>query len=165
MHTRSVLFFILLCSIAFSSLDAQTKKIVGGKTAAFTETVHGLGFSVGPASGAGLSYRAHFASDLSLQLTFGIISTEDIMFLSYGIEFQYDLARGNATRFYAAGASAYYRSGIDRNKYEAPFRFGAGIGGEILVLDDFHFSIEGLITVFSDGNIYPIPQAGMHYYF
>ena len=130
-----------------------------------TKAAYGLGFSAGWASGIGLSFRAHLPSKASVQGVFGIIKTSDKLSMSIGGEFQYDLVRNNTTRFFVGSALSYFYDGNSRNEVSAPYRFGAGIGGEFYVQGALHVTVEGMFTVFSDGRVIPLPQIAAHYYF
>ncbi len=133
---------------------------------AFGKSVYGLGFSGGPASGLGISYRYHTEGKSSLQAVFGVFKPKTTdTFYSFGAEFQQDLTRSNSARFFFGAASSYIYNGSGGNNYSAPFRFGAGLGGEFLMQDAVHFTFEGLFTYFSDGTILPLPQLSIHYYF
>lgn len=164
MNRISIGLMIALCIFAAES-SAQVA-VSDAKGEAFGQTVHGLGFSGGPASGLGISYRYHFASKSSLQGIIGIFKPKSTdTFYSFGAEFQQDLTRSGSARFFFAGASSYIYNGTGINNYSAPFRAGLGLGGEFLVQDAVHFSFEGLFTYFSDGTILPLPQLAIHYYF
>jgi hypothetical protein len=141
--------------------------IVSGdnKAESFDKSVYGLGFAGGPASGVGISFRDHFPSRISVQVVFGILKDNVNTFVSTGAELQYDLVRGNSTRFYVGSAYGYFYNGSDVNSFKAPSRFGVGLGGEFNIKDAFHFSVEGMFVFFSDGTIIPLPQASIHYYF
>ncbi|HUI09754.1 MAG TPA: hypothetical protein VL221_05455 [Bacteroidota bacterium] len=137
-----------------------------GRDGGLRENVYGLGLAVGAASGIGLSFRHHLPGYFSYQLIGGIIKVDNRTSYAFGGEFQYDFIRGSGVRFFAAGALGYYYAGKGGgNEIDAPGRVGAGIGAEVPVQGGFHFSGELLFTYFSDGNVLPLPQVGMHYYF
>jgi len=126
----------------------------------------GLGLSLGAASGIGLSFRHHFPSTISYQLTGGIINVDDRMQYCFGVEVQADLSRTYTTRFFAAGAAGYYHAGKSgKNEMVGPGRAGIGIGGETYLGGGFHGSLELLFTYFTDGTVLPLPQCAFHYYF
>lgn len=155
-----VLFVVLI-----QELNAQVA-VSNARGEAFDQTVHGLGFSGGPASGVGISYRYHLASKSSLQGIVGVFKPKSTdTFASFGAEFQQDLTRSGSARFFFAGATSYVYNGTGTNNYSAPFRAGMGVGGEFLLQDAVHFSFQGLFTYFSDGTILPLPQLAVHYYF
>jgi len=129
------------------------------------KTVYGLGVAAGWASGVGVSFRAHLPSKSSFQGVFGIIKTSDKLSMSLGTEYQYDLVRGSATRFYVAPAVSYFYYGNGRNEVSGPFRVGLGAGGEFNIRESLHLSLEGMFVFFSDGRVIPLPQAALHYYF
>ncbi|MBI2428961.1 MAG: hypothetical protein HYV29_09245 [Ignavibacteriales bacterium] len=159
----SLLVFVLLCSFSQSYSQVAVSSVKGD---AFGNGVHGLGFSGGPASGAGISYRYHTEGKSSLQGIVGVFKPKSTdTFYSFGAEFQQDLTRSNSARFFFAVASSYVFNGTGSNNYSAPFRAGLGVGGEFLLQDAVHFSFQGLFTYFSDGTILPLPQLAVHYYF
>ncbi len=129
------------------------------------KTVYGLGVAAGWASGIGVSFRAHLPSKSSFQGVFGIIRTSDKLSMSVGGEYQYDLVRGSATRFYVAPAISYFYNGNGGNEVSGPFRVGVGAGGEFKLQEALHLSLEGMFVFFSDGRVIPLPQAAIHYYF
>lgn len=159
---------VLLCMLMILYISPSRSQVAVSnvKGEAFDQSVHGLGFSGGPASGVGISYRYHLASKSSLQGVFGVFKPKSSdTFYSFGTEFQQDLTRSSSARFFFAGASSYIYNGTGANNYSAPFRAGIGLGGEFLLQDAVHFSFQGLFTYFSDGTILPLPQMSIHYYF
>lgn len=155
-------FFLIVSSTQIFSQVAVSS--VRGD--AFGQSVHGLGFSGGFASGIGFSYRYHMEGKASLQGVVGVFKPKSTdTFYSFGIEFQQDLTRSNSARFFFAGATSYFYNGTGVNNYMAPFRAGMGLGGEFLLQDAVHLTFQGLFTYFSDGTILPLPQLAVHYYF
>lgn len=129
-------------------------------------SVFGLGFSGGPATGVGLSFRHHLPSIVSYQVNGGIIKVDDRMSYSVGAEVQVDLSRSEAVRFFAAGGASYFYTGkTSHNDMEGPARFGIGLGGEFHAGSGIHSTLELLFTAFNDGTVLPLPQLGFHYYF
>jgi hypothetical protein len=156
-------FVIPLFCISFANAQVSTSGLSDAK--GLSQAVYGLGFSAGWASGVGISFRSHLPSKASVQGVFGIIKTSNKLLLSLGGEYQFDLVRNNTTRFYAGPALGYYYSGSGKNESSAPFRIGAGVGGEFHVKDALHVSVEGMFVFFSDGRVIPLPQISAHYYF
>lgn len=129
-------------------------------------TVYGLGFAGGPATGLGLSFRYHMPSAFSYQIVGGVIKVDTKLMYDIGGEAQFDLVRGDETRFFAAGGVGYYYSRDSRsNDLKGPFRVGLGIGGEFSHIQVLHITVEGMFVLFSDGTILPLPQLSLHYYF
>jgi len=161
----------LSCAIIFALVASFSPAVAQVTTAGLTKaenldrTVYGLGFTASAASGLGVSFRAHLPSKLSLQGVFGIIKTSDKLLLSIGGEGQYDLVRGNLTRFYICSAASYFYEGSGGNEIGGPFRIGVGVGGEFYVRESFHVSVGGMFVYFSDGTILPLPEISCHYYF
>ena len=159
----AMLFFALLCAAPASV--AQVSVQGNQKAENFGKDVYGLGLSVGPASGIGISFRNHLPSKISYQLVGGIIKAGDKTSASIGGEFQFDLVRGTTTRLYFGPSISYFYSGTDSNTYVGPFRAGIGVGGELSLQQAVHVSLEGVFVYYSNGDIAPMPQIALHYYF
>jgi hypothetical protein len=160
--------FLSWCVLSFIFVSISLAQITTSglsKAEDLSKPVYGVGLSAGWASGVGLSFRSHFPSKSSLQIVFGIIKTSDKLAMNVGGEYQYDLVRSNAMRFFIAGTLAYFYHGIKTNELEGPFRMGGGIGGEFHAQGALHVTIEGIFVYFSDGRVIPLPQIAAHYYF
>lgn len=154
---------LLLCT---APAGAQVIMPEPGREPGLRTNVFGLGLAVGAASGAGLSFRHHLPSVVSYQLTGGIIKVNERLSYSMGAELQFDLARGHVSRFFVGGAAAYYYSGsTSHNEMDGPARLGIGIGGEYAGGSGLHVIGDLMFTYFSDGNVLPLPQIGIFYYF
>ncbi|MDP1675724.1 MAG: hypothetical protein Q8L88_02570 [Bacteroidota bacterium] len=165
MKRNPTVLLVVLFVLTITTAKAQVA-VSDVKGEAFGRSIHGLGFSGGPASGIGISYRYHTEGKSSLQTVLGIFKPKNTdTFYSFGTEFQQDLTRSRSARFFFGAASSYIYNGSGSNNYTAPFRFGVGLGGEFLLQDAVHFSFQGLFTYFSDGTILPLPQLAIHYYF
>ncbi|HZY09927.1 MAG TPA: hypothetical protein VFF29_02130 [Bacteroidota bacterium] len=128
--------------------------------------VYGLGVSAGYVSGFGLSFRHHLSSPFSYQIVGGIIKIDKALHYNLGSVIEYDLVRGETTRFYTCGGAGYFYSGESGgNDLDGPFRFGVGIGIEKSRLEALSISGEFMFTFFSDGTVLPLPQISFHYYF
>lgn len=160
------IFSLTIALILFTSAAGAQVAVTSVKGEAFGKSVYGLGFSGGPASGVGISYRYHAEGKTSLQGVLGIFKPKNTdTFYTFGAEFQQDLTRSGSARFFFGAASSYFYNGSGQNRYAAPFRFGAGLGGEFLLQEGVHMTFQGLFTYFSDGTILPLPQLAIHYYF
>jgi hypothetical protein len=163
---KAILLWSTISILSISSISPAQISTSGLQAAqGLDKTVYGLGLSAGLASGFGVSFRAHFPSKSSVQAVFGIIKTNDKTALSIGGEYQYDLVRGNTTRFFFGPAASFNYLGAGHNELSGPFRVGVGIGGEFKVRESFHVSAEAMFVFFSDGTVLPLPQLAMHYYF
>ncbi|NUN69649.1 MAG: hypothetical protein HUU02_08060 [Bacteroidetes bacterium] len=157
---------IAICILSVPLLSSAQVAVTSVKGESFGKSVYGLGFSGGPASGIGISYRYHSEGKASLQGVLGIFKPKNTdTFYSFGAEYQQDLTRSNSARFFFGAATSFFFNGSDVNRYAAPFRFGAGLGGEFLLQEGVHMTFQGLFTYFSDGTILPLPQLSIHYYF
>ncbi len=158
-----IFLFIILFSLTTSCIGQVAEPET--ETKEMRTSVYGVGLSVGVASGFGLSFRHHFPSNFSYQLVGGIIKADEKVSYNIGGALHYDFVRGQSTRFFGGGAMGYFYQGDNNNELKTPFRLGLGIGGEFRIAEALHFSAELLFTYFSNGDIIPLPQAGIHYYF
>ena len=132
----------------------------------FSRSIFGLGVSASFVNGFGFSFRHHLPSEISYQVGFGIIKTASNLLYNLGGEMQYDITRSGDTRFYACGGLGYFYAGESgSNDLSGPFRVGVGVGGELRKIESFHLSGGLMITYFSDGTIWPLPELSAHYYF
>lgn len=162
---KSVVLLLASVLIVFS-LRAQVVMPERDAASDMKKSVFGLGFSGGPASGLGLSFRHHLPSIVSYQIIGGIIKVDDRMSYSIGAEVQVDLARSEVVRFFAAGGVSYFYTGrTSHNDMDGPGRLGVGLGGELYAGTGVHTALELLFTYFNDGTVLPLPQLGFHYYF
>ena len=165
---NSIRFAATALLVLLYAAPARTQAVLPerGRDGGLRTNVYGLGLAAGAASGIGLSFRHHLPGYVSYQLIGGIIKVDNKTSYAVGGEIQYDFIRGAGVRFFAAGALGYYFSGRGNgNEIEGPGRICAGIGAEVPVQGGFHVSGEVLFTYFTDGNVLPLPQVGMHYYF
>ncbi len=156
---------VIMAVLLSQTLRGQV--IFGGDSlqTSFEKSVYGLGFSGGPVSGFGASFRVHSPGHSSFQINLGLMKTSETTFFSTGGTFQYDVVRGTLTRFFIGASTSYFYYGDGRNRYQAPWRFGVGLGGEFNAVDALHFAFEGAFVYFSNGDILPMPQLSLHYYF
>jgi hypothetical protein len=165
MNRRIVVLLLLMAgfaSIAVSQVAIPDRR--GGT--GFREEVMGLGFFAGPTSGLGVSFRHHLRIPFSYQITAGIIKVDDRLLYDFGGEVQYDLSRGEGSRFFVVGGLGYYYAGrSSHNDIDAPARLGFGAGAEVGISPAIGATLELLFTIFTDGTILPLPQAGIFYYF
>jgi len=128
-------------------------------------SVYGIGLSAGVASGLGLSFRHHLPSKFSYQLIGGVIKVDKKVSYNIGSELQYDFTRGTSTRFFGVGTLGYFYHGESSNDVSGPLRIGLGIGGEFRMAESLNIGAEFLFTYYSNGDILPLPQFNLHYYF
>jgi len=161
----------LLCALGLLIALIPTRSFSQVSTSGLTRaesmgrSVYGLGMAAGYASGVGISFRSHLPSKSSVQGVFGIIKTPSTLYMSIGGEYQYDLVRGNLTRFFAVGSTGYFYRGSGSNQVNGPFRIGAGIGAEFNLREAIHVTFEGQFVYASNNTILPLPQVAVHYYF
>jgi hypothetical protein len=163
MKIISVFIVILLLSFcqAYSQVVVPDKE----RPTELERGVFGLGASINLGTGIGISFRHHLPSIMSYQITAGVIKDSRKLLYDIGAEIQFDLVRGEVTRFYAGGGMGYFYSGEHDNELEGPFRIATGIGIETKIRESLHFSGNLYFTYFTNGQILPLPSVGMHYYF
>lgn len=165
-RVKSIFFLLVLLSILCSSQSFSQVSVQGNQKAEnFGKNVYGLGISGGPASGVGISFRNHLPSKVSYQIVGGIIKSGEKTSASIGAEFQYDLVRATTTRLFFGPSTSYFYSGSGGNDFAGPFRFGIGVGGELNIQNAVNVSLEGVFVYYSNGDIAPMPQVAVHYYF
>ncbi len=163
-HRIVVLASCLL--IGLTPVRAQVVAPERASSGTIHENVFGLGIAGGAASGLGLSFRHHLPSIISYEINGGVIKVDDRMLYDIGGQLQVDLSRTHTTRFFVAGAFAYYYAGsANHNEMSAPERVGLGLGGEMYSGSGLHATLELLFTYFADATVLPLPQVGVHYYF
>jgi hypothetical protein len=154
---------VLILSAPVARAQA-TLPLQGGEQ--INRNVFGIGVSAGPVSGIGLSFRHHLPARFSYQVTGGIIKVDEKLSYALGAEAQFDFTRKESDRFYLVLAAGYYYTGKpDENELEGPARAGLGVGAELSLGGPLHVNGELLFSYFSDGNVLPLPQVGLHYYF
>lgn len=165
MKSHFLTFLAIAVLFCAENISAQVVLPERGQEPGLRESVFGLGLWGGPATGLGLSFRHHLPSQLSYMISGGIIKADERLLYDIGIEAQFDLARNATNRFFVAGGFGQYYAGKNGNDMKAPTRLGLGIGGEFAVSPGVHTTLEAMFTIFSDGNVLPLPQIGFHYYF
>jgi len=160
--------YVTIIIITFLFIGSLTAQVVSPDQESKTidRSIYGLGFSAGVASGFGLSFRHHLPGEVSYQLVGGVIKVDRVVSYNVGGEFQYDFIRGESARFFGASAlGIFYNGKSGHNDLRGPLRFGLGIGGEFSKGSPLHATAELLFTYFSNGDVLPLPQIGIHYYF
>lgn len=165
MNRRTIVAGVIAVLLTATGLNAQVSASGLSRAESMGRSVYGLGFAAGYASGVGISFRSHLPSKSSVQGVFGIIKTSSTLYMSLGAEYQYDLVRGNQTRFFAVGSTGYFYRGSDRNEVNGPFRIGAGIGAEFNLREAIHVTLAGQFVYASNHTVLPLPQLAIHYYF
>jgi hypothetical protein len=155
-----IILFLFVGSLAAQVVSPDQESNV------IDRSIYGLGLSAGVASGFGLSFRHHLPGDVSYQLVGGVIKADRVVSYNIGGEFQYDFIRSESTRFFGASAlGVFYNGKSGHNDLRGPVRFGLGVGGEYSKGSPLHVSAELLFTYFSNGDVLPLPQLALHYYF
>ena len=161
------LTIVLLVALLGNVSICLSQVIVSERTdMQYDRQVFGVGVSVGPIDGSGISFRHHLLVPFSYTLNAGVIKVDENLHYALGADLEYDLARSmNGRYFVVLGFGYYYSGSTSVNEMNGPFRTGLGVGAEFAVNGPLHFSLMGAFTFFSDGTILPLPQIGIHYYF
>lgn len=159
--------FALFLIIVLSYIPVFSQVVVPDKDrpTELEQGVFGLGFAASVGTGIGISFRHHLPSITSYQITTGVIKDSRKLIWDIGVELQFDLVRGEKSRFFAGGGLGYFYDGDGVNELKGPFRVAAGIGIETKARDALHLSGSLYFTYFTNGQILPLPQVGIHYYF
>jgi len=158
-------FCAVIATILAVSAGSAQVLTEGQHTREVGQSIYGLGLSAGVASGFGLSFRHHLPGFFSYQIVGGVIKVDDKTDYNIGGELQFDMTRGDRSRFFADASTGYFYSGNGGNNLSGPYRLGLGLGWEWGNFEPMNMSAELLFTYFSDGTILPLPQVALHYYF
>jgi hypothetical protein len=171
------LLALLMCAMLFQPLLAQdTEKKDAGTEVKAAQTIDniftykprwGVGVHGGLLSGMGLGVRFHPQSRFSAQLVGGGIKIEDDLLATIGAEGQFDLDVMAASRLYALVGLGWYQDKRGDDEWgDNRWRIGAGIGYEWAISSKMVFLTSLNFTYFTnDGSFWPLPQAGIFYYF
>lgn len=161
------LFLLIAAGSVLLSMSASSQVVLPDERhpTKLGRVVYGLGFAAGAGTGLGVSFRHHLPSEMSYQLVGGIVKVDRKLSYDVGLELQFDFLRGKTSRYFVGMGVSYFYSGEGRNTLRGPFRAAVGVGGEFSNIQLVHLTISGMFTYFSDGNILPLPQLGIHYYF
>lgn len=132
---------------------------------------YGIGLYGSLLSGAGLSGRMVLADRFTIQLTTFVFANSSLTHFNAGLEGQYNFAKGSVGRLYGLGGFGYYLSTSSDslkpgNRVAEPFRTGLGVGGDLLLADNF--AVDGALAFHwfvATGKVLPLPTFGFHYYF
>ena len=145
-----------------------------------------LGAVAGGISGIGISYRHYYSDTFGIQLAGIGFGGLDNAFASFGVDFFSIISRSENRRLYVPiGISALYMAGgycTSYNYYSSSCErqwsgngtvmIGSGLGIELGGASQFTFTFElpltlmfGMIGGVHFSGIYPIPVAGIHFYF
>ncbi|MBL7997917.1 MAG: hypothetical protein JNL32_04685 [Candidatus Kapabacteria bacterium] len=132
----------------------------------------GVGAQLGASTGGGISMRYTMPNRIGTELTFWYLTLgSDRAMYNIGAEFQYKLDNSADSRVYAIGGVGYYGESLTKdsvsnsNTLTGPFRFGVGLGYEWSISRAAMINVEGVLTIFSDKTVLPLPQMGFVYYF
>ena len=115
----------------------------------------------------GVSFRQRIANTaVAYQINGGILKLSSTYYYDIGGEFQFDLSGSDNDRVYIIAGLGYYYKGISTNDLTTPIRIGAGVGYEFSMAKQIGLSLGLLVMAFlPGGNILPLPQIGMHFFF
>lgn len=128
------------------------------------ENYFGVGLQAGQSTGLGVSTRLLFPNRMGFELNFGVISGSSKTSWDVGTEFQFKLDNSTTSRVYMLVGTAYYSFEDSR-----PVRLALGVGYEAVLSGKLAWNIEVPLTMRFGGTgsteIYPLPQAGLIFYF
>jgi hypothetical protein len=162
-------FTISLLITASPSLFAQRDyddDYGSGRNIFQEKDMYAVGLQAGLMTGTGVAVRFHPMGRWGFQVVGGGMAGNVTSAYSFGAEVQFDFEADRRARFYCYAGGGFYafkKHGDD--KLESPSRFGVGIAYEWGVSRKLVFNVSGALTYFENGNFFPTPQIGMHYYF
>jgi len=165
---RGIVFFVLILlvvPVANAQINISDSTI--SKPKHFSENIFGVGLHASLTSGLGLSFRQRIAGTaVAYQINGGIIKVGSFLYYDLGAEFQFDLSGSDNDRVYVIGGAGYYYKGDVSNELKTPTRIGVGLGYEFSLTKQIGVSVGLLIAGFlPSGDILPLPQIGLHYFF
>ena len=123
--------------------------------------VAALGLNSGASSGSGLAIRWPALPQTMFTVTGAAWGKSGEVRWDLGLETHYVLRQASRTRLFVGPSLAHYS--FDDDSY---WNIGAGVGLEILVWPRWAFKVDLSFTWLSDKDaVYPLPQAGLLYYF
>lgn len=122
--------------------------------------VGGIGVSAGASSGSGLSVRWPALPQTMFTLTGAVWGKSGEIQWNAGVEAHYILRQSGRTRFYVGPSMAYYQMNGNED-----WNIGAGVGVERLLWPRWALKLDLTFTWMSgEEAIYPLPQAGLIFY-
>ena len=133
----------------------------------FADNIFGIGLHASLVTGMGISFRQRIANTaVAYQINGGVLKFSSTYLYDIGGEFQFDLSGSDNDRVYLIAGLGYYYKGMSVNDLTTPIRIGAGGGYEFSMTKQIGLSLGVLIMAFlPGGNILPLPQIGMHFFF
>ncbi len=163
--------FLAAAGVSYAQGDVETGEPVTVGDNFYRNTYFAVGLNAGLLSGAGIGARMSFPGGLAAQTSFFATSFGDYFHFNIGGEVQYAFDRNADGRLYSLLGVGFYSSRSDDetkpgNRIANPFRAGLGVGYEWFTTRSLVVSISGALTYFpSTGEVYPLPELGMYYYF
>ncbi len=144
---------VLAAALCLHLLSAVSAAQTAGRNRA-------LGAAAGVASGVGFSYRQVAPEKIGFQVAFIGWKTGDGHFVSIGVQPMYVIDEKATNRLYIVGGV-----GIFSTEDDTDFNIGVGLGIEYFEIKNVGASLEAVLTYLSNGNIIPLPQLAILYYF
>lgn len=167
--TIVALAILSINSLTVAAQTTQTQQTIGEDL--YNNTYFAIGANAGLLSGTGLAARVSFPGGFTSQAAFFVMTFGQYTHFNIGGEIQYAFDRGSSGRLYSMLGLGFYSSTSDKpekpgNRIANPFRTGLGIGYEWFTSEKVVVSLSGAITYFpSTGEVYPLPELGLFYYF
>ena len=155
---RSILIAVSIVVISATVASAQG----GGRDWSQSRDpyVGGVGLNFGASSGGGLAFRWPALPQTMFTVTGAAWGKSDEIQWDLGLEAHYILRQAGATRLFVGPSAAFFQ--FDDH---SDWNLGAGVGIEYLLWPRWAFKVDLSFTWLSgEDAIYPLPQAGLIYY-
>lgn len=159
----SLVLVAILRALGAVEARAQDPSARGNWNQSHDPYVAAIGLAGGMSSGTGLSVRWPALPQTMVSLTGGVWGESDDLAWNVGVEAHLVLRQVGRMRILAGPALALYSDDSDD---EANTNASIGIGLEYLFRPRISAKLDVGFTYLSDsGNVYPLPQAGVFFYF
>lgn len=155
---RRTLLTILICTVAWSEATAQDTSRDWNQD--YDPYYGGVGLNFGASSGVGLAFRWPALPQTMFTATGAAWGKSGQIQWDAGLEAHYILRQAGRTRLFVGPSVAYYQLDGD-----GTVNIGAGVGLEYLLWPRWSFKCDMSFTwLGSEEAIYPLPQAGLLFY-
>ena len=159
MRRAALIFAFLLLAAPALAQDAPT----GNWNQEYDPHVAAIGLSLGYTSGTGLAARWPAFPQVMMSVAGGVWGKTDDLAWNFGTELHLILRQVGRVRFYTGPAIAFYS---DDSEDDTDVNFSAGVGLEVLIRPRISVKTSLDFTYLGDkGDVYPLPQVAMFFYF
>ncbi len=163
-NTMALVLGVALASVTFSSAAAQTSPRWNEPEDPY---VAAIGLAGGASSGAGLAVRWPGLSQTMLGVAGGVWSQDGDVDWNVGLEVNWILRQANRLRIFVGPSAAFFSDDNgDNTEEDVDLNIAVGVGIEYLMRPRFSVKFDvGFTYLGDDGDVFPLPQLGVFFYF